>query len=174
MTIQTAVYAWASGQTNRPVIFRDQDGKQPTPPYVTIKAIATSREGQADLGDSVSEDGIITIRQGMLFTLSVQTYGDDTLGLINALRNSLNKPTVQNALRADGICYVQVLNEPTDISEVTGTTWQQRATMDVQFRTDVEITDDVGLIETVQFTGEADGLSVTKLVGEPLPIEEGE
>jgi len=175
MSIKDAVSAWARSQTNREVIFRDQDGKQPSVPYVTIKVTSSSREGQADVMHEVSDEGVVTIKQGMLFTLSVQTYGDDILGIMNDLRSSLNKWSVQNALRQNGICYVQVLSEPSDISAITGTTWQQRATMDVQFRTDVSITDDVGIIESVQFTGEADGLTVTKFVGEPLILdEEGE
>lgn len=163
MTINSALYQWASSQIANPVIFRDQDGPQPEGAYVTIKAIAQLREGQAELFHP-DANGIIEIKQGLLITCSVQSFGSDLFGDIMTLRDSLNKFTVQSALRESGICFVRVVSEPQDVPAITGTTFEARATMDAIFRADTLTLDDVGLIESARFTGTADGLSVTKTV----------
>jgi len=146
------VYNWASSATGRPVIWAYQDGPQPTPPYLTLHVRATAREGMADIGP-ISDEGIATIQQGQLLTVSVNSYGNGALDTLQDLRNALIKPSVQRALRADGLAYVDVLSL-TDLPVITGTTWQARAVLDVEFRAAVSISDDLGVIETVAFNGD--------------------
>lgn len=146
------LWTWASAHAGVPVIWANQDGPQPTPPYVTLQVIATAREGLPHIGDP-DATGIAVIHQGQLFSLSVQVYGESVTGTIQALRDSLERITVQRDLRGSGFAYVRVLSEPQDLPELTGTTWQQRANMDVQFRAARDITDEVGLIESAAFTG---------------------
>jgi hypothetical protein len=167
------IWQWASAQTVRPVIWANQDGPQPTPPYVTIQAIATMREGQPCIGD-VGDDGIAMIRQGSVITVRVQTFGEGALGLVQTLRNSLERITVQRALRVASLSYVDVPSEPADLPMVTGTTWQGRAAMDVRFRTAVAIPDDIGVIEGVAFTGEFDGAEASGEAGTIPPPPEPE
>lgn len=164
MTVNRWIYNWASTQIESPVIFRDQDGKQPEGDYVTLKSIALSREGMAEYSDTVDEDGITDIKHSMLVTCSVQSFGSDQMGTMMTLRNSLEKISVQQALRADGLCYMGMASEPADVAAIEGTEFEARATMDVIFRVPVVIEDEVGLIESNRFTGTADGMSVTKIV----------
>lgn len=155
MTMQ-ALYDWASAQTARPVIFANQDGGQPETPYVTLQVIAGAREGMPYIG-CPDANGTATIEQGQLLSVSVNVYGEGATGLVQTLRNSLERITVQQLLRASGLAFVRVLSGPQDLPEITGTTYQKRAQMDVQFRAGVAFDDDVGLIETVEFDGETVG-----------------
>lgn len=164
MTVNQWLYNWASSQIASPVIFRDQNGPQPEGDYVTIKAIAFPREGEAEYSDVTDANGITQIKHSMLVTCSVQSFGSDPFGTMTTLRNSLEKISVQQALRADGLCYMGMASEPTDVAAIVGTEFEARATMDVIFRVPVIIEDDVGLIESNRFTGTADGMSVTKTV----------
>lgn len=173
-----AIYAWAAAATVRPVIWANQNGPQPASPYVTLQVTAAPQEGDAEVFDGVSGAGLVDIRLTRLWTVQVACFGAGAVGELQELLKALHKITVQQALRAAGTCYVRVLSGPTDVPEVTGTTWQPRAVMDVQFRAAEDYTDDVGLIERVRFTGEADGLTVTReasLAGidQPQPEEEG-
>jgi len=145
------IYNWAASATDRPVIWAHQDGPQPATPYLTLHVRATAREGMADIGP-INDEGIATIQQGQLLTVGVNSYGDGALDTLQALRNALIKPSVQRALRVDGLAYVDVLSL-TDLPAITGTTWQKRAVLDVEFRAAISITDDLGVIETVAFEG---------------------
>ena len=168
-----AIWAWANGQTDRPVIWANQDGNQPALPYVTIQAFATMREGQPCIGD-VDDDGITIIRQGSVISVRVQTFGAGALGLVQTIRDSLERITVQNALRASGLAYVDVPAEPADIPQVTGTTWQPRASMDVRFRAAIAISDDIGVIEGVTFSGDFNGAEASGEAGTIPAAENGD
>lgn len=146
------LYDWASGNTDLDVIWADQDGDQPDEPYITLKINASPRVGMAEVGRP-DDDGTATITQDQRITLSVSAYGSGGTSALMDLRNSLNLVSVGQTLRAAGYPFAQVLSSPQDISDITGTTWQERAYMDLQFRNTVSVTDDVGLIESVSFTG---------------------
>ena len=146
------LWTWADAAMNIPVIWANQDGSQPAEPFAYIQITATSREGLPHLA-APDDAGLAVISQGQLFTASIQTVGAGVTGPLQDLRDSLERVTVQRELRSSGFAYVRVLSEPTDLPQVTGSTWQQRAALDVQFRAAREITDDVGLIESVGLAG---------------------
>ena len=148
----SAIYDWAAAQVAIPVIWANQDGDQPAGAYVTLHVIAGTREGLPTIF-APDAAGLATIAQGQLLTLSLNTYGNGMSGAIQALRNSLELLTVQRDLRASGLAYVRVLSGPQDIPAITGTTWQKRAQMDIQFRAAVELIDDVGVIASVAASG---------------------
>lgn len=161
------LYKWLSDAVpGSPVIKRDQDGPKPKVSFVAAKVIAEAREGHPVIG-KLRDDGTILIQQGALLTVSVQTFGPEASLLARSIRDSVNKITVQDGLRSNGLAYVDVLSGPTDISEVVGTTWEQRWHVDVLMRTNVEVVDDVGIIERVELTGNFnDGaLIYTEIVG---------
>lgn len=148
----SALYDWASGQLTDPVIWANQDGPQPEGIYTTLNVIAGTREGVPHISEpDASGDAVIS--QGQLITVSINTFGSGALGVIQALRNSLEKITAQRELRASGFAYVRVLSGPQDIAAITGTTWQPRAQMDVQFRAAIAIVDDIGVISSVGYSG---------------------
>ena len=148
----SALYTWAAGQLTDTVIWANQDGPQPDGIYTTLNVIAGIREGLPYITAPDATGGVV-ISQGQLLTLSINTFGSDALGIIQTLRDSVEKITVQRDLRTSGFAYVRVLSGPQDVAAITGTTWQPRAQMDVQFRAAVSIADDVGIIASVGYSG---------------------
>lgn len=166
MTPNEAIKAWLDANTTYTVIKRDGNGPRPAGGVVTFKCTSLVREFQPEIGD-VDSDGDAEIKHSALATYSIQSFGSDPFGEMNTIRNSLEKITTQQALNEAGIAYIQVLNGPTDVPAITGTTFEARAIMDVTFRVPIIIVDGVGLIETVDFTGtvdniERDTVTVTK------------
>lgn len=165
--IWTPLFAWLAAvvPSGTPVIRRDQDGVIPSPrPFVTAKAIADVREGQPSIG-ALDEDGFVLVQQSALVTVSIQTFGDVGGAVASAIRNSLEKESVCSANRAAGLVYVRVSAGPTDISEVVGTGFEQRYSLDVQFRVNVAILDDLGIIERVELTGTVGEFTHTEIIG---------
>lgn len=172
MTLWDSIYGWLSTVQSNTVVKRDQNGPIPTRPFVAAKALAEDREGQAFIG-KLQADGTLHIQQGTLVTVSVQVFGPSAFSIAQAIRNSVNLVTVQERNRKNGFVYVQTVGGPTDISEVVGTTWEERAYLDVQFRLNIDMLDDVGLIEFVDLVGDIESLKLRALIGNsPMAIGE--
>lgn len=168
MTLWETIYDWLSRETARPVIKRDQDGLLPDRPFTTAKAIADLREGQEYIGP-LRDDGTLAIQQGSLLTIAIQTFGPGAFELAEAIRNSCLKVTVQDRLRGAGFAYVRTLSGPVDISMVVGTTFEQRASLDIQLRTNVVVLDDVGFIERVELTTIIPPIEEKQIIGVVTP-----
>lgn len=161
MITAPGIYNWLASQTNRPVIYADQDGTSPELPFVTLKVLSENRLGHAHQ-ESVDADGDMTITQPIEYTVSVNVYGDDALAI--SLCRSLEKPTVQQALNADDVAFVDVVSGPTDVAAVLGTGWEPRTNFDVRFRSLMTLADAAGLIESVEINSEINGVEVTQIV----------
>lgn len=146
------------------VIQRDQDGRLPDRTFVAAKIIAEAREGMASVGE-LRDDGTVVIQIGSLMTVSIGTYGPNAYDVAHGIDNALEKVTVQDFLRSRGMAYVQVLRGPTDMSDIAGTGFEERAGLDVQMRAAISIIDDVGIIERVELTGDLGPVSYEQTIG---------
>lgn len=138
------------------MIRRDQNGDLPTRTFVTAKVIADVREGHAAVG-LPSAGGQVTIQQGSLLSVSIDTWGPDAWDMAQAILNGMNRITVQDVLHDKGFAYVRHLKGPQDLTSIKGTGFEERVHQDIQLRTNVVITDDIGIIETVEITGLING-----------------
>lgn len=138
---------------DRAVIRRNGDGVLPPRPFITARVIAEAREGQPSVGP-MSDDGDVLVQQGALLTVSVQTWGDDAFAMASTIRSSVERPSQQDHFNGDGLAYVRVLSGPTDAPAIVGTGWEDRAVLDVQFRTRIAFVDQLGIIERVELTGD--------------------
>lgn len=169
MTLWETIFEWLTNVTSgRPVVQRDHNGPIPPRPFVTAKVTTSQREGQSHVGP-VGDDGVIRVQQGAQLTLTIQTFGPQAFNIANAIRNSVEKPSVQSFLRRNGLCYVATRNGPTDITKVVGTSFEERGSFDLQLRTNIEILDDVGFIERVELTGVIPPLEEKKVIGVVAP-----
>ncbi|MFC3227333.1 LIC_12616 family protein [Marinibaculum pumilum] len=140
------------------VIRADQNAPRPATPFATVKVLADAPVGHAHIAD-VDDDGIVRIGQDSELTVSLQVFGGEAMDLAQALQRSLDRTTVQEDFRRAGLVYVDLLTPVSDTTAVTGSGFESRAQFDLRFRTATEITDDVGLIETVIGTGTINGVS---------------
>lgn len=134
------------------LIKADQGGELPTRPFAVAKARVASREGHPFYGP-LDDDGIQPVYQDALVTLSIDTYGPGAFNLADNAWSKMVTTTINDAMMERGFAFVETLSPPTDLSAVVGTTFEERAHLDVSLRTALKILDDVGLIERVEITG---------------------
>lgn len=162
-------------EENRPApewvpVFRNQNAPVPDRPFVSLMLLSRIDVGDPSAGPPDPVTGIAILTKDRQITLSVQTFGPDAFDTAMALYDSLHKHAVQVFLfRANDLAFTQHLTPVSDISEIVGSTQEERAQFDVEFRTGVELEDDVGLIEKVEATGTFDGSSVTV----PINVDAG-
>ncbi|MBC3540657.1 LIC_12616 family protein [Rufibacter sediminis] len=142
----------ATGLPDNKVVYANQNGPRPAFPYVTVHVTAKSDMGWADI--SVPDtDGVAEINNDRMVSISLQALGSGAMSLMETLRDDLERPTSLQQFRGAGLPFIRVLNDVNDLTTVVGTKYEERAGMDLEFRTAVQLTDEVGLIEAV--TGES-------------------
>lgn len=148
-TVKTSLYTWADSIVNPiPVILYQPNAPRPSLPYVTLylNSIVSIGDDYLPRPDSA---GDITLVGDRDFTVQVQAYGDNALTILENLRTSLQKPSVLDTLRANGIVFVNSL-AINDITALLDTEWEPRGSMDVLFRIAQTDSDNLGVIETVE------------------------
>ena len=134
-----AIYYYANAPRNSPVVPID---------YITLYISQVTQIGWDWNQDPTDNTGIANYVGDREFVLQVQGYGGDPLTVLNNLRTSLQKQTVLDSLRANGIVFVSWF-PINDITDLVDSRFEQRATMDVLFRMADKYTDNLGVINTV-------------------------
>lgn len=155
-----AIFAWLTrAAPGIAVIQRDQNGRLPDRPFVAAKVIAEAREGMASIGE-LQEDGTVSIQQGVVFTVSVAVFGPNAFDLAQDIRDSVELISMLDLFYDNGLAFVDVINGPVDLAAIASTGWEGRAQVDVRFRTNREILDNLGIIEHVELSGQVDSIAV--------------
>lgn len=134
------------------IIFANQNAPRPSYPFMTMHILSKEENEHADI-PRPNDLGVTTISKTKNFTVSVQSFGPGSLDIMDDLRRTLEKVTVTQDLRSDGIAFIRVVSGVNDLSDTVDTEFEERAGMDVQFRTTAIVTDTVGVIESVDVTG---------------------
>lgn len=153
-TVKTSLYTWAISQVplGMPVVFWQQNAPRPLVPYVTLFLNNFIAVNQDWTNDSTDNSGIVNMKGDRNFTLSINAYGGtDPLTLLENMRSSLQKESVLNALRVNGIAFYQ---SPSifDLSDLIDSQFEKRAQMDVIFGIGQTYTDTTGYFNLVQIT----------------------
>lgn len=132
------------------VIYEDQNAPRPQLPYTTLKINSMRRVGGDHYSD-VTDAGIQTVKGDREFTLNIQRY-DKAFTVCSFLQNvidKLNLYTNQDKFSAKKIIYVDA-NTVMDLSYITGEVQtEKRASVDLTMRYKSTLTDNVGVIDTV-------------------------
>lgn len=134
------------------VVEANQNAPRPERPYVTIYITSTNQKEHANIS-APNSSGIASIENENAVMVSLQCFGDDSKSIMDGLRNSLNKVSVQQALRSNCLPYIRVLNGVVDLTETVGSQLEARAGIDLEFRAVSSVADDLGVIESVEGTG---------------------
>lgn len=151
-TLRTYLYNWATTNvpSGMPVIYLYNNSPRPTVDYVTLYITSVVQIGrdytQGPLVNTIGTSAMVGDRE---FTLQVQAYGGDPLTILENLRTSLQKQSVLDSLRSNGIVYVNWLSI-NDTTELVDSRFEQRGSMDLLFRVAQIYTDDLGNIDTVE------------------------
>jgi hypothetical protein len=132
-----------------PVIYWQPNAPRPTVPYITLFLASVVSVGQDWTAPDSDANGIVNMKGDRQFTLSIQAYGADPLTILENIRTSLQKATVLDTLRANGIAFYQALTI-NDITELVDSEWERRASLDVLFGIGQIYTDSPGFFDEVE------------------------
>lgn len=146
--VKTSLYNWAVANlpAGMPVIFYYANAPRPTVSYVTLNIQSIVAVNQDWSDSSTDSSGVQNMKGDRQFTVSIQAYGGDTLTTLENLRTSLQKQTVLDTLRANGIAFYQSLTI-NDITELVDSRYESRAQLDVLFGIGQIYTDSPGFFD---------------------------
>ena len=150
-TVKNNLYAWAITvvPSGMPVIYWQPNAPRPSVPYVTLfltSVVAVNQDWSAADADNT---GTIDMKGDRQFTLQVQAYGADPLTVLENIRTSLQKQTVLDTLRANGIAFYQSLTI-NDITELVDSQFERRAQLDILFGIAQIYTDTPGYFDEIE------------------------
>lgn len=148
-TVKTNLYNWAVSvlPAGMPVIFWEPNAPRPTVSYATLYLSSILATGQDWTENEADANGIVDMKGDRQFTLSFQVYGGPSpLTVLENVRSSLQKQTVLDTLRANGIVFFQSLNI-LDITDLIDSRWEMRASMDILFGIGQTYTDNPGYFD---------------------------
>jgi hypothetical protein len=150
LQIRTYLYDWAIANipNGMPAIYLNSNAPRPTVDYITLYIASVMQIGWDYTQDPTSDAGVANMIGDREFIFQVTAYGGDPISVLNNLRTSLQKETVLDSLRANGIVFVSWY-DINDITQVIDSRYEQRAIMDIKFRIADIYTDTLGVIDTV-------------------------
>lgn len=149
-TLKSAIQTWAETVSGLTVIFANGDGPKPDNPYGTILVSPITFLNHDEILDTDAA-GDADFKGDREFTVSFQIFGADAAQyLINTLE-SLERPTGRESLAIAGIVFVD-RTAVNDLSGVLDTGYEERAAVDIRFRTASIHSDNVGYIGSIQMS----------------------
>ena len=148
--IEDGLYAWATLAlpSSVPVVWFHENAPRPTVPYVALHLLTINSIGVDALLYPDGITGVAEVVGNRDFTLQIKGIGNYSMEYLEALKISLEKPSVQDFLRARSIVFVNRL-ALTCIAEVVDNRYEERNLMDLKFRFAQQDSDTVGIIEHV-------------------------
>lgn len=150
-TVKLNLYQWAVTVVpmGMPVIFFEPNAPRPTVPYVSLYLNSIVSVNQDWTEAEADSTGTVDMKGDRQFTLQVQGYGGDPLTVLENIRTSLQKQTVLDNLRANGIAFYQSLNIA-DITDLVDSLFERRAQLDILFGIAQIYTDTPGYFDEIE------------------------
>ncbi len=180
--IKSALTDWVKISTSlSDVIWRNQNAGQPAYPFASLRLQNIVPAHQMDMrvrrdeGDKLFQD-VVGYRN---LTVSCQiTVGPpddanpeiDAHALLEAAQAGLYLPSVRTKFRTANIA-VQNRGSINDIETLVDASWVSRANLDVIVRAAACITEEIGIIETVEVSGTVKRADDTEIIVDPFTIE---
>src|SRR5271169_5705583 len=149
-TLKTNLYNWAVENipVGMPVIYYFANSPRPETDYLSLY-LASFVQIDWDYTQQPTDDtGISQMVGDREFTLQCQAYGTNSMQVLENLRTSLQKQTVLDTLRVNGIVFVNWF-PINDTTQLLNSRFEIRAQMDILFRIAQQYSDNLGVINTV-------------------------
>jgi hypothetical protein len=181
ITIDAAIYDWLNDLLDMQDRIIWEDSNEPAPeryPYLSLKRTTIASEGGIkeeiwrtidENGDQVMDDTqtpVINehiIRESVAFTLSISAYVDREADMENPLRNaeailakakaSLGLNGIRDAFDVAGIAVIDDM-DIVDSSVVINADYISRATLDIIFRAESAMTEQLGYVDKTELTSD--------------------
>lgn len=149
MSLHSDIYDLLNPIVGGNLIFADQNTPRPALPYTTIK-IGSFRRVNKDHYSDPDNSGIQTVKGDREFTVSIQNLGRaDCVNFLNDVAGKLQLTTNIDKFMAKKISCFNT-GQALDVSAViNNTTIEKRANLDIFMRVKSSMTDNVGIIDTV-------------------------
>lgn len=172
--VKLTLYNWSVAvlPVGMPVIFYEPNAPRPLVPYVSLflSSIVSVHEDWSR--ETTDTSGNVDMQGNRQFTLQIQAYGgDDPLTILENMKTSLQKQSILDILRVNGIVYFSTLNI-IDISELMDTQWEKRATLDVLLGIGQTYKDGVGYFDHLNIEEEIKNVKGEIISNETFAIPE--
>jgi hypothetical protein len=148
-TVKTTLITWAATNSGLSrVILANQNAPRPTLPYLTILLTPFIAIGD-DYIYPPDVAGVRKIKGNREFTVTINAFGTNAINYLQLLINSLEKPSVLEYLRANGIVFIRKL-AINDVTALLETVYEERSICDIQFRLGENFTDNNSWIDQVE------------------------
>ena len=155
-TIETALREWVrdeSGLGDDKVIWLNQDAPRPPLPYIALQIFGLVKVHEDYKPMPQNDDGDIKITGNRDFTLNIQHFGPGFLLSLETVRSSADKEAVRETLRAAGVAIWNTNEAIQDLTSLIETRYLDQASIDIMCRTNSEVADTLGTIQTVEVEG---------------------
>lgn len=148
-----------------PVIWSHQNAPRPPRPYATIRILSDVMQGFSNRSP-LDQDNLSTITTHDQVTTSIQVFSRidvdprEALTRAQMVQRALSRPSQLLQLIEGGWAFVRILLGPQDISELVDSTWQPRASLDIQWRVARSVIDDLGFVDEIKISGSVEDIDV--------------
>lgn len=151
------------GLSKPSVITANQNAPRPIKTYCTLRYYSHSQEVPSEQRKTATagQEVVISPTNVRCEVQMFATTGTDACYELNKLVNAFDRQTIIDMCKSNNFCIIDA--EPVqDISALLdGTTWETRASVDINIRFNSEYVDNVGYVETVEITGNTSNSAVT-------------
>lgn len=149
--VKDSLYSWAVSVVpiGMPVIYWQPNAPRPTVPYVTLFLSTINAVNQDWTSFDVDVNGVAAMKGDRQFILQVQAYGNDPLTVLENVRTSLQKESVLDTLRGNGIVFYQSI-AINDITDLVDSEFERRAQLDISFAIGQVYDDILGYFDTME------------------------
>lgn len=157
MSLADDIYALVHPLIGGTLIWMDQNAPRPALPYTAMK-IMSVRYVNGDWKSAPDGNGIQTVKGDREFTLNIQRYqsygADSVTEKLQVIVDKLRLETIIDKFQAKKLVAFDT-GAVSDISALLDKTQiEKRATLDVFMRYKSSLTDNVGIVETVDIEGD--------------------
>lgn len=149
---ENTLHAMVVALTGKVAILEKQNGPKPKKPYLTMRLSSLRRVGM-DEQRRTATAGEVEIVGPREMTLSLQWFGDGAMAGLTDLAQALQKPTVVDRCMSAGFAVFDV-DAVQELGALSGTTWEERAVLDMYVRIMLSTTDTPGYIHDVTIAAE--------------------
>ncbi len=132
------------------VIYSDQNGKRPARPYITL-SVQVGQPGPSHHGP-VSDEGVRVVSSHRPVSIQLQCYGADSLEILDRLQLVLQRESIQGLSEQLNISTLRPVRLQPVPALLDGVSYESRAILDLESMYTASITDEVGVIESVEIT----------------------
>lgn len=128
----------------------NDNGPRPDLPYISYRINGFNKVGSYEIARP-DIAGNTTLKGHIEIPIYFQAHGANALTNLQVLSRSVYIPDTQEFLKSEiSTGFIEELSPPTSIPLVLDSSYENRASLDLRFRTHDEVTIQVGCIETVE------------------------